>query len=187
MLTNGTQIKAARALVGWSQRDLASAAGLHENAIAAQPARHVRRVRDQRPGPSAGSWGTLQPGESNVNRPHRPANAMGEEYKIPRAGCQRRPGGAAVGPHEIDARPGCGAQPEQAADHGREEDAHPGQHHRRAVRPVATRDDHDDRADRDQRDARGAGASNLGTGRSPVVSRQLRARNRDHSSDHLTG
>lgn len=34
MLTTGTQIKAARALVGWSQSDLADAAGLHENAVA---------------------------------------------------------------------------------------------------------------------------------------------------------
>jgi len=34
MLTNGAQIKAARALVGWSQRNLAQASGLHENAVA---------------------------------------------------------------------------------------------------------------------------------------------------------
>lgn len=34
MLTTGAQIKAARALIGWSQADLAHAAGLHENAVA---------------------------------------------------------------------------------------------------------------------------------------------------------
>jgi predicted transcriptional regulator len=34
MITTGTQIRAARALLGWRQRDLAKAAGLHQNAIA---------------------------------------------------------------------------------------------------------------------------------------------------------
>jgi len=34
MRMTGAQIKAARALIGWSQRELAAAAGLHENSVA---------------------------------------------------------------------------------------------------------------------------------------------------------
>lgn len=34
MLTTGNQIKAARALLDWTQKDLATAAALHSNAIA---------------------------------------------------------------------------------------------------------------------------------------------------------
>jgi transcriptional regulator with XRE-family HTH domain len=34
MITTGRQIAAARALLGWSQKDLADASGLHTNAVA---------------------------------------------------------------------------------------------------------------------------------------------------------
>lgn len=34
MITTGAQIRAARALLGWTRTDLAAAAGLHPNAVA---------------------------------------------------------------------------------------------------------------------------------------------------------
>jgi transcriptional regulator with XRE-family HTH domain len=42
MIACGAQIKAGRALLGWSQKDLAEAAGLHPNAIRYYEADHAR-------------------------------------------------------------------------------------------------------------------------------------------------
>lgn len=44
MITSGAQIRAARGLLGWSQADLAKAAGLHVNAIRHWEARHGREL-----------------------------------------------------------------------------------------------------------------------------------------------
>jgi transcriptional regulator with XRE-family HTH domain len=42
MIACGAQIKAGRALLGWSQKDLAEAAGLHQNAVRYLEASHAR-------------------------------------------------------------------------------------------------------------------------------------------------
>lgn len=43
MIVSGAQIKAARGLLGWSQDDLAKAAGLHPNCIRYYERQHARR------------------------------------------------------------------------------------------------------------------------------------------------
>jgi transcriptional regulator with XRE-family HTH domain len=42
MISLGAQVRAARALAGWSQKDLAKAAGISENAVRYWEAQHAR-------------------------------------------------------------------------------------------------------------------------------------------------
>jgi transcriptional regulator with XRE-family HTH domain len=53
MLPKGAQLRAARALLGWSQRDLARAAAVHVNAVRyweQQPWRSLRLIESSSPG-----------------------------------------------------------------------------------------------------------------------------------------
>ena len=47
MFTYGNQIKAARALIGWQQDELAAAAGLHRNAVAYWEGKDVIPTRSE--------------------------------------------------------------------------------------------------------------------------------------------
>lgn len=50
MIVTGAQIRAARALVGWHQSDLASAAGVHTNSVAALEKEKDLTSRREMPG-----------------------------------------------------------------------------------------------------------------------------------------
>ena len=60
MITSGAQIRAARGFLGWSQRDLAAAAGLHVNAVRYWEAQHGRPIGI----PSANGYGIEKIGDA---------------------------------------------------------------------------------------------------------------------------